>query len=59
MATQNEKIARKALVVQEVLKQLIDYDWLVGYSSTEETSQEDAKNLQLELIKRGYLIVSL
>lgn len=59
MATQNEKIERKTLVVQEVLKRLIDYDYLVGYSSTEESSQEDAKNLQLELIKRGYLIVSL
>lgn len=50
MATQNEKIARKTLVVQEVMNNI---------SSTRFFEDWDAEKFQLDLIERGYLIVSL
>ncbi len=50
MATQNEKIARKTLVVQEVMNNI---------SSTRFFEDWDAEQFQLDLIERGYLIVSL
>lgn len=50
MATQNEKNARKTLVVNEVMNQL----------GTEDTyDEQDAEKFQLYLIKRGYLIMAL
>lgn len=53
MATQNEKIARKTLVVTEALNEIHDPSPCFRFI------QEDAEQFQLELIKRGYLIVSL
>jgi hypothetical protein len=50
MATQNEKIARKTLVVTEALNNL---------SQTRFFEEWDGEEFQLLLIERGYLIVSL
>jgi hypothetical protein len=47
MATQNEKNARKTLVVQEVMNEFGPH------------SELDAELFQTELVKRGYLIMAL
>jgi hypothetical protein len=53
MATQNEKNARKTLVVQEVMNKFRASDMFEPYG------QDDAEEFQHYLIQRGYLIMAL
>jgi hypothetical protein len=60
MTTQNEKNARKTLVLQEILEEIIDYYATPGDGyPIEVRSKVDAEKIQLMLVERGYLVMAL
>lgn len=51
MTTQNEKNARKTLVLQEILNGFLDGE--------DQYTLADAEEFQMALVKKGYLVMAL